>query len=127
MEELPIRNHIRKVRAYWIISRVFIPLGIVCAVLGTVLLAISVPFFAQAIQEAENSGDCVITETSIRCGGAIGMRIAWSAIGLSFGISHLILAIPFLIIGPIFRVKAKQNRAIDERNGVDYGDAKYGK
>ena len=122
-----IPDHKKRVRAYSIISRVFIPLAIVCLCIGVVFMAASVPFFVQAILAAPNSPDCVVTSSSIRCNGAIGSQIVWSALGMSFGFAHLILGIPLMIIGPIFRVKARQNRAIDEANGVDYGSSNYGK
>ncbi len=125
MENIP--THKARVRAYSILSRIFIPLGIVCLCLGVVITAVSVPFFVQAILAAPNSQDCVVTASSIRCNGALGAQIVWSALGMSLGLAHLVFGIPLMIVGPIFRVKAKQNRALDEQAGIDYGDFPYGK
>lgn len=126
-EEELIPDYKRRVRAFSIISRVFIPVGIVCVVLGIALLAASVPFFVDALLKAEQSGDCVVTQTSIRCHGAVGAQIAWSTVGMVFGFFHTLLGLPLIIIGPIFRGKARQLRSIDESNGIDYGDSRYGK
>ena len=126
-EEELIPDHKRRVRAFSIISRVFIPVGIVCIVLGIVLLAASVPFFVDALLKAEQSGDCVVTQTSIRCQGVVGAQIAWSTVGMTFGLIHTLFGLPLIIIGPIFRGKARQLRSIDESKGIDYGDSLYGK
>lgn len=127
METNYLPNHKRRVRTYAILGRVFIPVGIVCLAIGVTLLAISVPYFVQAILAAEKSSDCVVTSSSIRCQGELGNLIALTSVGLGFGFAHVILGLPFMIAGPIFRVRAKVNRALDEANGIDYGDFPYGK
>ena len=125
MENQP--NHKARVRTYAILAKVFIPLGIVCVSIGIVLLAVSTPFLVQAIIDAPNSSDCIVTQNAIRCTGEMGFRVAMSALGFSLGFIHTLLGLPMLIIGPIFRNRARVNRKVDEDAGVDYGDFPYGK
>ena len=121
-------THMRKVKTYSILSKVFLPIGIVLLALFLLLLPIGIFNIIQGIAEMEKSGNCVVTETSIRCSDlseaaafVIGVLcIVFSSLSLTFGL-------PLFILSFVFRGRARANRALDEKNGIDYSDFPYGK
>ncbi len=127
MEERP--NHKRKVRAFGIMSRIFIPVGIVLTALNACLLTTGIVLVTLFAQPAIDSGGCVVSGASIHCNGstpeslALGGGIAAASVGGTF----LFFGLAFLIVGIVFKGVARRNRAADEANGVDYADTPYGK
>ena len=108
-------NHKRRVKVFWIISRVFIPLGIILTVLGAVGLPLSIWGLVAAVEKEGAKAGVVVFE------------IVYSYIGMGFGISFLVLGVPMIITGSIFRGLSISERREDERNGTDYTDYPYGK
>ena len=121
-------THKRRVRTYTILSRVFLPVGIVLLACFVILLPFGIFGAIQGYEQLLNDPSCVVTETSMRCSDlnaatpfALGiLGIVFSSLGLTFGL-------PLFILSFVFRNRARANRAADEKNGIDYSDFPYGK
>ena len=119
MNQVP--NHRRRIRTYTIISRIFTPIGIAALIVGIILLAVSIPNLAVILDRIANETECVQNGgTRITCdvhaSEAIGLAVAYT--GLSFGIVHVLLGIPSLVIGIVFHSRAEANRAEDIASGA---------
>ena len=121
-------THKRKIKAYHIISRIFLPLGIVLLALGVILLACCIPGTIAGLRELEASGSCAQTATGYHCeANAEAGLFVFTIIGLAFGITDFTLGLPMLIIASVFRSVARACRMEDEANGVDFTGFPYGK
>lgn len=122
-------THKRKVKAYHILSRIFLPLGIALTVIGIVLLAVSIPNFVGTLVFLDESGACVSSASGVRCSATAGetSSLVLSSLGLGLGLSAFLTGLPMFILSFIFRAAAKNNRAEDIAHGIDYTDFPYGK
>lgn len=120
MPETYAGTHKRKVKVFTILSRIFLPVGIVFLASGIISLSVGLPFLIQTIVGAAESTDCIVAETSIRCQGYTGALIFIFTTWVSLGSCAFIIGLPMFILNFVFRNIARRNKAEDEARGIQY-------
>ena len=120
-------HHKRLVKAFTILSRIFLPVSIVFLAISVILFAVNTPMLLNAIATMEASGSCVQTATGMRCNGPGTPEFVFSVVGLSGAATLFSLGLPMLIVAIVFHNVARSRRAEDETKGIDYSDCPYGK
>ncbi|MCR5348543.1 MAG: hypothetical protein K6E59_02930 [Bacilli bacterium] len=117
-------THKRKVRTFSIISRVFLPLGIVLTVLGTLITIASI--VALTLLSINIASTCpAVSEPSGQCASMAGGVVASTTL-LSLFAPQIFIGVAGIVIAVVFRGVARTNRAEDIANGVDYTNFPYG-
>lgn len=92
----------RSTRVLTILSRVFIPIGIVFLLSAVLLLSFGIPSLVRVIPELRASGECVETSSGVRCSGPVTTTFVGALFMVIFGGNSLFVGLPFAIVGFVF-------------------------
>ena len=122
-------TRMKRVRTYSILSRVFLPVGLVLLILGVAMLVAGIVGATIFTTKAIEAGQCTQSASGTSCTILPGDAVAFtfSILGIVFGSLGFTFGLPMFILSFVFSGRARANRELDEKMGVDYTDFPYGK